>query len=175
MTSSSKSSAAQNHDDADDDEIEIISERIVKRSSINTQLDDEDEDDDDVVFVCETRSPQLNPKPSAPTVEEYLGVRDGTIPKILGRIARLNQPRRKTSSSDASSPRVVTIGEYTKARMGKQLDIYDDADDDEEEEQSRLGIRTPKRRIDFDDSSTEEEDDYEYVAPKKRKLRHSFE
>ena len=54
--------------------------------------------------------------------------------------------------------------------MGKQLGIYDDPDDDEEEAQSRLGIRAPKRQVNFNDSSTEEEDDYEYVAPKKRKF-----
>ena len=54
----------------------------------------------------------------------------------------------------------MTIGEYKKARMGKQLGIYDDADDDEEEEQSRLGISAPKRPMDFNDSSTEEGDDY---------------
>ena len=39
--------------------------------------------------------------------------------------------------------------------MGKQLGIYDDADDDAEEEQSRLGIIAPKRPMDFNDSWTE--------------------
>ena len=107
MASSSKSSATKNYDDVD--EIEMVSEKIVKRSNRNTQQEEED-DGVEVVFVREINSSQLNPKPSALTVEEYLGVRDGTILKILGRTARLNRSRRKTSSLDARTPRVVTIG-----------------------------------------------------------------
>ena len=125
---------------------------------------------DTTTMLCSFMRPIRQTKPSAPTVEEYVGVEGGTIPKILGKKARLNRPGRKSSSSDASTTRAVTIGEYKKARMGKQLGIYDDADDDEEEEQTRLGIRAPKRQMDFNDSSTEEEEDYEYVASKKCKL-----
>ena len=112
---------------------------------------DEDDDDDDVTFVRETNSSQLNLKPTAPTVEEYLGDRDATVPKISGRTARLNRPRRKTSSSHARNPRVVTIGEYTKARMGEQLQSDEDTYDDEEEQQRRHRIQIPKRRLNFDD------------------------
>ena len=116
----------------------------MKRSSRNTQQNDEDDDDDDVLFVRETNSSQLNPKPTAPTVEEYLGVRDGTIPKVLGRTARLNRLKHKTSSTDARTLRVVTIGGYTKARMGEQLQSDEDTYDVEEEEKRRHRMQIPK-------------------------------
>ena len=75
----------------------------MKRSSRNTQQDDDDDGEDDVVFVRETNLSQLNHKPTAPTVEEYPGVRDGTIPKVLGRTVRINRSTHKTSSTDAKT------------------------------------------------------------------------
>ena len=147
IVSSSESCVARNHDD--DDEIEIISKK-----SWNDPVQTPNKMTETTMMLSSFVRPIRRTKPSAPTFEEYLDVEDDTIPKILGRTARLNRPGRKTSSSDASTPQAVTIGEYKKSRMGKQL-----ADVDEEEEQSRLGIRATKRPMDFIDSSTDEGDD----------------
>ena len=145
-----------------DDEIAIVSEKFVKDS---TPRGAEDDDDDDVVFVKETRASSSTPEWAAPSVNEYIAIRDGTIPKILGRTARLKRPERKVSTPKLSSPRVASIAEYTRAMDLLNSDDSDDYDEEEEEEEGYRRKRTTKRRLDYDDSS---DDDY-YGRRKKRK------
>lgn len=152
-----------------DDEIIIVSEKFVNGpNTTNTP----EEDNDDVVFVSETRVDSPSPYLPKPTIDEYLAIRDGTIPKILGRTARLKHLKRTDSSSTLRSPRVVSIAEYTRATMNDPLNDDDDDDDDDGYERQSKKRGTPKRRLHYDDSS--DEDNYTRRRRKKRKLSHAL-